>query len=176
MQLSYDTELTPALVGQIADLSNKTIDSFAAEVALNPGDLVVRGTNPEKEVNLAATGTVANAIGIVIHEHTEAGGADGYYQPGDSVGVMTRGRIWVPVSKAVTAGKVANYKIADKAFTDEAAASGIEAPGVSCVFITSTTAKGIAQIEVGGAVIAASGVDAASAKVGTAEVGAAEVQ
>lgn len=47
---------------------------------------------------------------------------------------MTRGRIWVPVTKAVTAGKVANYKIADNGFTDEAVASGIEAVGVSCVF------------------------------------------
>ena len=149
MQLSYDTELTPALVGQIADLSNKTVDSFAAEVALNPGDLVVRGTNPEKEVKPVATGTVANAIGIVIHEHTEAASDDAYYAAGDSVGVMTHGRIWVPVCKAVTAGKIANYKIADKAFTDDAVASGIEAPGVSCVFLTSTAAKGIAQIEVG---------------------------
>lgn len=142
-------EMSPAIVGQLADLSCKTVDSFAAEVALNPGDLVIRGTNAEKQVKLAGTGTVANAIGIVIHEHKEPGTADGYYPIGYAVGVLTRGRIWVPVSKAVTAGKIANYKIAEKAFTDEAVASGIEAPGVSCVFLTSTTAKGMAEIEVG---------------------------
>ena len=148
-QLSYNAEMSPAVVGMIADLSCKTVDSFAAEAALNPGDLVVRGTNAEKQVKLAGTGTVANAIGIVIHEHKEPGTADGYYPIGYAVGVLTRGRIWVPVSKAVAAGKIANYKIAEKAFTDEAVASGIEAPGVSCVFLTSTTAKGMAEIEVG---------------------------
>ena len=36
MQLKYG-EMDVALVGQIADLSNKTIDSFAAEEALDPG-------------------------------------------------------------------------------------------------------------------------------------------
>lgn len=148
-QLSYNAEMSPAVVGMIADLSCKTVDSFAAEAALNPGDLVVRGTNAEKQVKLAGTGTVANAIGIVIHEHKEPGTTDGYYPVGYAVGVLTRGRIWVPVSKAVAAGKIANYKIAEKAFTDEAVASGIEAPGVSCVFLTSTTAKGMAEIEVG---------------------------
>lgn len=142
-------EMDQAVVGMIADLSCKTVDSFAAEAALNPGDLVVRGTNAAKQVKLAATGTVKDAIGIVIHEHKEPGTADGYYPVGYAVGVLTRGRIWVPVSKAVTAGKVANYKIAEKAFTDEAVASGIEAPGVSCVFLTSTTAAGMAEIEVG---------------------------
>lgn len=148
-QLSYNAEMSPAVVGMIADLSCKTVDSFAAEAALNPGDLVVRGTNAEKQVKLAGTGTVANAIGIVIHEHKEPGTTDGYYPVGCAVGVLTRGRIWVPVSKAVAAGKIANYKIAEKAFTDEAVASGIEAPGVSCVFLTSTSAAGIAEIEVG---------------------------
>lgn len=148
-QLSYNAEMSPAVVGMIADLSCKTVDSFAAEAALNPGDLVVRGTNAEKQVKLAGAGTVANAIGIVIHEHKEPGTTDGYYPVGYAVGVLTRGRIWVPVSKAVTAGKIANYKIAEKAFTDEAVTSGIEAPGVSCVFLTSTSAAGIAEIEVG---------------------------
>ena len=41
-QLSYNAEMSPAVVGMIADLSCKTVDSFAAEAALNPGDLVVR--------------------------------------------------------------------------------------------------------------------------------------
>lgn len=148
-QLSYNAEMNPAVVGMIADLSNKTVDSFAAEEALDPGVLVVRGTNPEKEVKAAASGTVANAIGVVIHEHKEPGDTSGYYPVGYEVGVMTRGRIWVPVSKAVTAGKIANYKIADKSFTDDTVTSGIEAPGVSCVFLTSTSGAGMAQIEIG---------------------------
>ena len=122
-------EMSPAIVGQLADLSCKTVDSFAAEVALNPGDLVIRGTNAEKQVKLPASGTVKDAIGVVIQ----------------------------------------------KAFTDEAVASGIEAPGVSCVFLTSSTGAGIAQIEIGGAVVGAA-VAAASAKVGEAKVGEAQAQ
>lgn len=49
MQLKYG-EMDVALVGQIADLSNKTIDSFAAEEALDPGVPVIRGSNPEKQI------------------------------------------------------------------------------------------------------------------------------
>lgn len=147
MQTKYNLEMTHGIAGQIADLSNKTIDSFAAEEGLNPAALVVRGTNPEKQVKAAAAGTAKDAIGVVIHEHKEP--ANPYYAEGYAVGVMTKGRVWVPVTKAVTAGSVANYKIADKAFTDEAAAADIEAVGVKCVFITSTTDAGIAQIEIG---------------------------
>ena len=65
--------------------------------------------------------------------------------------------------------------VAEKAFTDEAVGSGIEAPGVSCVFLTSSTGAGIAQIEIGGAVVGAA-VAAASAKVGEAKVGEAQAQ
>ncbi len=146
MQLKYG-EMDVALVGQIADLSNKTIDSFAAEEALDPGVPVIRGSNPEKQIKKAGTGTLKDVIGITVHQHKEPD--DPYYPVGYSVGVMTRGRIWVPVTKAVTAGKVANYKIADNGFTDEDVASGIEAVGVSCVFLTSSAAAGIAEIEIG---------------------------
>ena len=137
MQLKYG-EMDVALVGQIADLSNKTIDSFAAEEALDPGVPVIRGSNPAKQIKKAGTGTLKDVIGITVHQHKEPD--DPYYPVGYSVGVMTRGRIWVPVTKAVTAGKVANYKIAD---------NGIEAVGVSCVFLTSSAAAGIAEIEIG---------------------------
>lgn len=147
MQKKYTLDMTPGIAGQIADLSTKTIDSFAAEEGLNPATPVARGTNPEKQVKAVAAGTAKDAIGVVIHEHKEPG--DPYYAEGYAVGVMTKGRMWVPVTKAVTAGSAANYKIADKAFTDEAAATGIEAVGVKCVFLTSTTAAGLAQIQIG---------------------------
>lgn len=147
MQTSYRREMVPALIGQIADLSNKTVDSFAAEEGLNPGTPVVRGTNPAEQVKAAGTGTLKDVIGILIHEHKEP--ETPYYPQGYTVGVMTKGRLWVEVGGAVTAGKVANYKVADKVFVQDAVATGIEAVGVPCVFLTSTSAAGLAEIQVG---------------------------
>lgn len=62
MQTSYKTTMDLALVGQIADLIIKTIDSFAAEEGLNPGVPVVRGTYP-------ATAGDRNWYSMVSHLH-----------------------------------------------------------------------------------------------------------
>lgn len=151
MQTSYNPEMPRALVGQIADLSNKTVDSFAAEEALNPGVPVMRGTVPDKQVlAVDAEGDAAKAIGVVIHEHKEPTGAnEKYYPQGYAVGVMTKGRIWVQTGGAVTAGAAANYKVADGTFVADAVASGIEALACGAKFITSTSAAGLAIVEIG---------------------------
>lgn len=146
MQLKYG-DMEPGMIGQIADETCKTIETFAAEEALDPGIPVVRGTTADKQVKAATTGTTAKVIGIVAHRHKEP--ADPYYPVGSVIGVMTKGRMYVPATKAVVAGKTANYKIAEKGFTDEAVTEGIEKIGVPCKFVTSTAAKGIAVIEIG---------------------------
>lgn len=151
LQTNYSPDMEPALVGQIADLTNHTIESFCAEEALAPGTPVKRGTNPERQVMAVnAAGDAAKAIGVVIHEHKEPVSGTGEYYPKQfCVAVMTKGRLWVTTGGAVTAGDAANFKVADGTFVKDAVATGIEAMGVSCKFVTSTAKAGLAMIEIG---------------------------
>ena len=159
MQTNYKLEMDPALVGQIADLSNHTIDSFAAEAGLDAGVPVKRGTDPTAQVlPVSAEGDAADAIGIVIHEHKEhVAAGQAYYPEQYVVGVMTKGRIWVQTGGAVTAGAAAKYNVTDGTFVenapegegDEDSEAVVEELGCGAKFITSTTAAGLAVIEIG---------------------------
>lgn len=151
MQTSYKLEMDPALVGQLADLSCNTIDSFSAEEALTPGILVKYGTNPEKQVLACdANDDVTTAVGVVIHEHKEPSvGSEKYYPVNYTVGVLTKGRIWVKTGGKVTAGKAANYKVAAGAFVEDEVTTGIEAVPQGAKFITSTASAGLAIVELG---------------------------
>lgn len=151
MQTSYKLEMDPALVGQLADLSCNTIVSYAAEEALTPGILVKYGTNPEKQVLACdANDDVKAAVGVVIHEYKEpVAGTDKYYPANYTVGVLTKGRIWVQTGGKVTAGKAANYKVAAGTFVEDAVTTGIEAVPQGAKFVTSTAAAGLAIVEIG---------------------------
>lgn len=138
--------------GLIADTSDNNIMSYSAEGAIGFGVPVVLGTNKERQVLATDTnvGQGALAIGISVSgviEQTSAGVAA--YVATQSVGVMKRGRIWVNTDDAVTAGAVANLKLSNGKFTDEAVASGIEAfTQFSARFITGTTGAGLAIVEI----------------------------
>lgn len=144
MQTNYNPIMAPALVGQIADLSIKVIDSFAAEAPLYPANVVMRGTDPGKQVKpVAAEGDCAKAIGIVVHEHKEQ--EDPYFPIGYCVNVMTKGRIWVMCDGAVDAGAKAKFDAVNGVFS---ASNGVEL-GIPCVFVTGTKAAGLAEVQIG---------------------------
>ncbi len=138
--------------GLIADTSDNNIMSYSAEGTIGFGVPVVLGTNKERQVLATDTnvGQGALAIGISVSgviEQTSAGVAA--YVATQSVGVMKRGRIWVNTDDAVTAGAVANLKLSNGKFTDEAVASGIEEfTQFSARFITGTTGAGLAIVEI----------------------------
>ena len=84
--------------GMIFDIRPHTVQSFAAEIAMDPGKPVRRGTLPAKQVLI---GDATNFLGVAIFTHTleqayPAGGAT--YAIGDAVSVLTRGAIWVQTS------------------------------------------------------------------------------
>ena len=96
-QLSYTQDYVVAQVGQIADISNRVIDSFAAEGTIAFGIAVARGTNKQKQViPFAGTGFV----GISVFTHDGVG----EYADEASVPVMTSGRIYVTTAVTVVAG------------------------------------------------------------------------
>jgi len=100
MQTSYTQDYVIGQAGQIADISDITIDSFAAEGEIGFGIAVARGTNKQKQViPFAGTGFV----GISVFEHNE----NGLYKDEDSVSVMTSGRIYVTTAATVVAGTTA---------------------------------------------------------------------
>lgn len=116
MQTSYTQDYTIGQIGQIADISDRTIDSFAAEGEIGFGIAVARGTNKQKQViPFAGTGFV----GISVFEHNE----NGLYKDEDSVSVMTSGRIYVTTAATVVAGTTAYAVNATGAITNVSTAA-----------------------------------------------------
>ena len=116
MQTSYTQDYVIGQAGQIADISDRTIDSFAAEGEIGFGIAVARGTNKQKQViPFAGTGFV----GISVFEHNE----NGLYKDEDSVSVMTSGRIYVTTAATVVAGTTAYAVNATGAITNVSTAA-----------------------------------------------------
>ena len=116
MQTSYTQDYVIGQAGQIADISNRTIDSFAAEGEIGFGIAVARGTNKQKQV-IPFAGT--EFVGISVFEHNE----NGLYKDDDSVSVMTRGRIYVTTAATVVAGTTAYAVNATGAITNVSTAA-----------------------------------------------------
>lgn len=93
-----------AIPGMKVDSTVDVIDSFAAEVALNPGDAVIRGTEDNQVKPVTTADDVANVIGIAIHTHKAYDGAGAYYEEDYCLPVMTFGDVYVEAAGDVTAG------------------------------------------------------------------------
>ena len=149
------SQTTVALYGNaafkgMAGASNINDDqSYAAEAAIEFGRAVMMGTNKEKQVTPATSGANIMGIALATHAIEQAAGGNVAYAIGSTVNVRTFGRIWVETNDAVVADAVANFHVASGKFTDEAVAAGIEAvPRLRLRFKTSTTAAGLAEVEI----------------------------
>lgn len=151
MQTSYSRNMAPGIAGGIYDSSFKRVDSYAAETDdIYPGMGVILGTDKTKQVKLAAA-TTAVVAGIALLQAKEQDD-DGnvIYKDTDTVPVLNKGRAWVPVTGAVTAGNSAYlvFSGADKGKWAAAAGSGPIASVITGArFITSTTGAGLAVVE-----------------------------
>ena len=140
------------IAGLLYDLVDNDVMSFSAEAAVGLGVPVKLGTNKERQVGVLTTsvGQAALAYGISVAgilEQSSAGVVA--YADKQSVGVLKRGRIWVNTDDAVVAGAKANLKLSSGLFTDEVVGAGIEAFTLfTATFITSTTAAGLAVVEI----------------------------
>lgn len=103
-----------AIPGMKADTTVDTVDTFASEGGVNPGEPVIRGTDKEKQVKTAASTEGASVIGIAVHTHKEPNESGKYYEAGYPVPVMTSGDIYVEAGSDVNAGdEVALDKVSD---------------------------------------------------------------
>ena len=100
----YQQDMPLAIPGMKADATTDVIDSFAAEVALNPGNAVIRGTNGDQIKPVTTAADIANVIGIAVHTHKAYEGTGAYYEQNYCVPVMTFGDVYVQVAGTVTAG------------------------------------------------------------------------
>lgn len=143
----------PAFKGMKDGIQDDYVISLLAEGAVGISLPVVLGTNKETQAKAAssAVGQGALVVGFALHDHAREQSSAGLVQYGDkeAVSVMKRGRVWVETTDAVVAGAVANLTLATGKLTDEVVAAGIEAfTQISVRFVTSTTAAGLALVEI----------------------------
>lgn len=126
----YQDGNAPGFPGMKADAAADTVDSFACEGGCNPGDLVIRGTDPEKQAK-AASAAGDKPLGIVVHVHKEPEAEDApYYPDGYTVPVMTAGDVFVTAGGTVAAGDAVAFTT-KKGFT-----KGTETTASGNVFLT----------------------------------------
>ncbi len=161
MQLVYNASMAKAIAGTLYDLSPRTIDSYVAEtdtIALGMG--VVGGTDPETQVKLPSA-AVSAIKGIAMIQGKEQN-ADGTvtYADKDTVPVVSHGRVWAPVTAAVTADSQAYLIFSGANKGKWAAAAGIQAAGAAAAVAGNT----------GTGTITAAPATGAGCKVGTYQV------
>lgn len=102
----YGYDDAPAFTGMKADNSVDVCDSFASEGGVNPGDVVVRGTDTQKQCKVPAAVTSTDTIlGIAVHVHREPPEQGvAYYEDGYVLPVMSFGDIYVVAGGDVKAG------------------------------------------------------------------------
>lgn len=108
MQTSYSRNMPVGIAGGLYDLSDHTVDAYAVETDnIYPGMGVVRGTDPVNQVKLPAA-ISATMLGIALLQDKEQDASGNViYADTETVPVLVKGRAWVPVIGAVTAGQPA---------------------------------------------------------------------
>lgn len=163
-QLTYNTELTIAYAGMLADLSprNDVLSRASEEATSFPhGVAVVAGTDPDLQA-LLPTGA-ATLLGVAAHSHAAEVGADdqNLVNDEDMFSVLHEGRIYVQVEESVTPASTVFVRVAAGgggtqlgAFRASAdTATALAATGAR--YLTSAAANGFAVLEIdAGAAIA----------------------
>ncbi len=121
----YALEQEKGYPGMKADVTVDVVDSFASEGGIDPGEPVVRGTDPAKQVKaVASAADAANIIGIAVHTHKAPNDGAKYYEDGYCLSVMTFGDIYVEAGGDVVAGGAVAIAVADGAAKYVAAGDG----------------------------------------------------
>lgn len=96
VQTSYEKNINTIIAGLIYDMGFTDVDSFSAEVAIEHGIFVSRGTDPERQVAVGG----AAAIGVSVRTASENDykpatlEPNGQYAINETVGVLRAGYIW----------------------------------------------------------------------------------
>ncbi len=148
-QTSYNAEQGIALAGMKADSRFDEVESFAAESAVAFGLGVIAGTDPAKQVKVAAA--VGDTFrGIALHTNkaqTVAGVSQ--YDDKDTVSVMRKGVAWVPVTDPVTIDGAAYVDLVTNTGYFTGAATANLTVTIDAIFRSNkNSATGLAKVEV----------------------------
>jgi len=101
-QVNYQKGLSKGLPGQLYDVGNTNIDSFAAEAIVPFGRFVARGTDPENQVLVSGAATSIGVSVRVAKENTLAGSTftGGQYEITETVGVLRSGDMYAEFDAA----------------------------------------------------------------------------
>lgn len=167
---TYGLTQPRGVVGQISDLSTAIVDSFAAQVAVAFGRVVVRGTDGERQC--APANNASNSfLGVAVHTHSQrqgfnpntqsaagAASTDAVYAIGDTVSVLRFGRVLVEVVGAATAGADAYAIVADTADRGKFTATvGSNLGPVGRFLTTVGSGGGLVEVEITAALRGATG-------------------
>lgn len=109
----YQQGMAPGFPGMKANATADVVDSFACEGGVNPGEPVVRGTDPEHQAKKAAVS--GKPIGIALHIHKEppASDTEAYFPDGYSLSILTSGDVYVTAGGDVAVGDPVAYDLAN---------------------------------------------------------------
>lgn len=103
------------MVGQIADLTLRRVESFPAGGSIKAGSLVKLDTTKSKVLKLNDDADKDAILGVALKDNKEIY-SDGYtYHEGDTVAVLTEGDVYMAVSGNAKYGQ--NFTVADGADT-----------------------------------------------------------
>jgi len=117
--MAYEYNIKVAQVGQIVDVTDRTIDSFTAEEVIGYGVALKRGTIPTDQVKLWAGDINMPMVGVSVFTQTQF---TGEYPISSAVSVMSEGRVWVNAETGLTivAGQRAYVNVTNGLFTNVA--------------------------------------------------------
>jgi len=99
------------MVGQIANLTFRRVESFPAGGSIKAGSLVKLDSTKSKVLKLNDDADKGAILGVALQENKEVY-ADGYtYHEGDTVSVLTKGDVYMAVSGSAKYGQV--FTVAD---------------------------------------------------------------
>ena len=104
-QTSYTEEGAVGVPGMLNDIGVNDVLSFAAEAAVEAGRPMVRGTADTQA--LLPSGAGDEFLGVSVFQQPVQDGALAgalSFSAGETLGVLQKGRVWVRVETAVSAG------------------------------------------------------------------------
>jgi hypothetical protein len=153
-QTSYTQTMPTGMAGMKAEAIDDQVESYAAEGAIGFGLAVIRGTDLLKQVKLpAAGGGVFRGVSLQTHTIVQSSSGVAQYADTDAVSVLRKGKVWVPVTGAVTIDAPAFFDNGSaNAGADAGKFSATDDSSTDAVptglFRTSTSGAGLAILEV----------------------------
>lgn len=159
IQASVGYNPAVAIEGQIADLNNVDMRSYAAGVDITNGRFVVMGAADGRCKLPTATGQITGgtALGIAVYDPMKMvnwpSGVSVPYPQGTTVPIVRKGVVWVKVEEAVAPGDPVFVRFAAGAggtnlgaFRKSAdTATAVQYPGA--VYLDTAAANGLARVD-----------------------------